>query len=289
MVSQNKHEICVIYLARAADGTTGLKRFVDSYIACPGEIDHDLWIAFKGFGSDRAIAEYMGSAAPVTFNEIHVPDHGFDIGTYGYVARRLGGRYRYFCFLNTHSELLDENWLRHLHHWAAMEHVGAVAATGSYESIYSGMPKKGPKHRRLVRRVLAPMVRPFKLWRLKVNYPPFPNPHLRTNAMMLKWEIMRQVWPRHIRTKETAFRFESGVNSLTNQVRRMGLKVLVVGRDGRGYDIDDWPSSNTFRIGRHQNLLVADNRSRGFETMSREEKLFLARCAWGDRMSADSI
>jgi hypothetical protein len=289
MLPNNDPAIGVLYLARGADGAAAMKRFVDSYIARPGGIEHDLWIAFKGFSSERAVADYVAAAPALAFNRIDVPDRGFDIGSYWHAAEHLAGRYRYLCFLNTHTEVLAQNWLRYMHRWAAIEGVGLVGATGSYESPYTDALGERSKHQLWLRRQLSAMKRPLRLWWRRICYPPFPNPHLRTNAFLLTWDLMKEVWPRRIYTKQAAFRFESGVNSLTDRVRQRGLKVLVVGRDGEGYDIERWPDSNTFRSGHHRNLLVADNRVRGFEAADPAEKLYLARMAWGDRIRPESI
>jgi len=62
-----------------------------------------------------------------------------------------------------------------------------------------------------------------------------------------------------------------------------GLNVLVVGKDGVGYEKEDWTRSNTFRIGEQKNLLVADNQTRLFKTADAETKRRLAACAWGAR------
>ena len=44
--------------------------------------------------------------------------------------------------------------------------------------------------------------------------------------------------------------------SFTHQILQRGLHPVVVGRDGRAYDIDGWPASATYRAGGQQNLLV---------------------------------
>jgi hypothetical protein len=51
---------------------------------------------------------------------------------------------------------------------------------------------------------------------------------------------------------------------MTRQIYRMGLRPLVVGKDGEGYERERWRESLTFRSGDQRNLLVEDNRSREF-------------------------
>ena len=81
--------------------------------------------------------------------------------------------------------------------------------------------------------------------------------------------------------KEDAYRFESGKESMTNQVLRMGLKVLVVGRDGRGYEQEEWALSETAFQGEQRNLLVADNHTRQYTDANASLRAFLSRLAWG--------
>jgi hypothetical protein len=113
------------------------------------------------------------------------------------------------------------------------------------------------------------------------EYDPFPAIHLRTSSFMLRRELMLRLKTWKMPTKNDAYRFESGKESMTNQVLRMGLKVMVVGRDGRAYEPEEWPNSETFCQGEQRNLLVADNHTRLY---SQSEPLFrtlLSRAAWG--------
>ena len=68
---------------------------------------------------------------------------------------------------------------------------------------------------------------------------------------------------------------------MTNQIRRMGLQTLVIGRNGRAYAPDEWCKSNTFWQNNQSNLLVADNQTIKFARADIEEKGRLAKIAWG--------
>ena len=81
------------------------------------------------------------------------------------------------------------------------------------------------------------------------RFPSFPNPHIRTNGFMVRRDRLATFQPSQIKTKFDACAFESGVDSLTTQLRRAGLAAVVVASDGRGYDVPDWCRSGTFRIG----------------------------------------
>ena len=89
-----------------------------------------------------------------------------------------------------------------------------------------------------------------------------------------------QRWP--VETKLDTCAFESGTNSLTAQLRRAGLSAIVVANDGKGYDVPDWSLSETFRLGTQSGLILTDNRSREFDSMSPAERIVHARITWGD-------
>jgi len=62
---------------------------------------------------------------------------------------------------------------------------------------------------------------------------------------------------------------------------RLGLDVLVVGSDGRGYAKEDWAISRTYRSGQQENLLVADTQTDRYKESSLQMKRYLAHAAWG--------
>jgi hypothetical protein len=112
-------------------------------------------------------------------------------------------------------------------------------------------------------------------------FPPFPNPHIRSNGFMLRREQLLALHPSTTPRKVDASLFESGVDSLTAKVRRRGYSAVVVGRDSHGYEVAEWHKSGTFRLGDQRNLLIADNHTRAFEAMSAGARLTHARMTWG--------
>ncbi|MCK1291978.1 MULTISPECIES: hypothetical protein [unclassified Bradyrhizobium] len=113
------------------------------------------------------------------------------------------------------------------------------------------------------------------------GFPEFPNPHLRSNAFMIRRTVFRSLMPFRIYTKNDAFNFESGKASMTNQILRRTLKALVVGHDGKAYDLPEWKDSFTFRRGSQHNKLVADNQTKAFDTMNRAQKILAESWTWG--------
>ena len=66
----------------------------------------------------------------------------------------------------------------------------------------------------------------------------------------------------------------------------MGRLVLVVGRDGKAYDMQDWHRSNTFWRRNQENLLVGDNQTSSYERMNDEERAMYSAIAWGPAADA---
>jgi hypothetical protein len=114
------------------------------------------------------------------------------------------------------------------------------------------------------------------------QFPAFPNPHIRSNAFMIRPDNVRDLRIEIPKTKQAAMCFESGKGGLTALIRQAGLSALVVGRNGVAYDVRDWAKSNTFRLGKQSNLLIYDNQTRNFEAMPDGTKLTHVRITWGD-------
>lgn len=251
-------EICLAHLVRTPHGPEPLERFVASYRAHPAGAAHRLLVVWKdrGDGDSRIASVLDGVEADV----LDAPAGLRDLGAYRYAAERTGEPH--VCFLNSHSEILADDWLGTMFARLRQPGVGLVGATGSFESVSSAGP-----------RPLRPLLRRY--------FEPAPNPHVRTNAFMLPRDLLLSLdWPL-VKRKWQALRLESGRHSITRQVMERGLETLVVGRDGRGYRPDEWPRSGTFRSGDQGNLLVADNRTRQYAEADPEFRRLLAAYAWG--------
>jgi len=246
--------IAVVFLLRWADAgwRDHAVRFLDSYSAFDAGAGHRLYVALKGFETEAAEAEAAAILSRASHRRVVVPEAGRDIGAYLAVSSVIDEPR--VCFLNSHSRILCRLWLSKLAANLDLPGVGLVGATGSYESLH----------------VIDPA------------FPAFPNPHLRTNGFMLDVETLRTITADvAIEGRQDAFLFESGPLSMTNRVLARGLRVLTVGRNGRGYDVDWWPWSDGFRQGLQANLLIGDNQTRHFDTLQRPEREQLARQSWG--------
>ena len=232
--------ICVAHLVRRKNGIEPFLRFLQSYTSHPPGIPCDLVIICKGFPENRVPPEYTGALGDIPYIAYFVEDTGYDILPYFKTAGDLS--YDYFCFLNSYSIILHEGWLRNLYTHIQGNNVGAAGATGSWQSIYSGSIEWKQRGYPLWKRVLGA---PWKLF-LKMFFDPFPNYHLRTTAFMISRDVMRKIRHGNMRTKMAAWRFESGKNSMTKQILEMGMRVVIVGRDGKAYDKEEWNRSGIF-------------------------------------------
>ncbi len=253
-------EVTVVHLVWAPLGPEPFARFIKSYRDHAAGADHRLVVVFKAFRDDAHRAPWDKLIANVDHDRVDVPERTLDLADYVRVAR--GSAASALCFVNSYSTLLADGWLALLGDRLRDPGVGMVAAGGSWESAFSAAPV---------------WLKPRRL----LHFPPFPNPHLRTNAFMLERELMLALrWP-EVNDKLSALRLESGRDSITRQVWDRELEAVVVGRDGRAFGCDEWPASHTFRSGDQRNLLVADNRTLQFDEADPARRRELARVAWG--------
>lgn len=248
----------VAYLARGADQDCldKFRRFVESYKSVRSGINHNLFVILKGFASPELLRQARRLFRCLAHTEIHVDDVSFDIGAYSQAVNQITTGS--ICFLNTNSKIISDNWLLKLAINLNQERVGLVGATGSFESLGATDPR----------------------------FPPFPNVHIRSNAFLLRRGHAQEILSTFvIRRKEDAYMAESGPDSITRRIFSLGLSVLVVGRNGRGYSPLWWPSSQTFRQGLQRNLLVEDNITRAFDKLTWGEKKHLCDLTWGSTIN----
>jgi hypothetical protein len=130
------------------------------------------------------------------------------------------------------------------------------------------------------------LLRPGRIMADYAQFPAFPNPHIRSNGFLIHRERFLELGFTAPRSKIGACVFESGSGSLTARLRRKGLRALVIDKDGRGYDVQDWTRSRTFRLSEQEDLLLHDKQTRGFDQMPPGERLTHRRLTWGDYLGA---
>lgn len=254
--------IAVAYLARGRDSNFILKfkHFLHSYIQNHAGYDHSLHVIFKGFLNHANLEIAKNIFREVPHKCVYLSDESFDIGAYIKWASHI--EEDLICVLNTASEILTADWLAKLAINLTTPNVALVGATASYESQ-----------------------KPFNK-----TFPAFPNIHIRSSGFMLDRKLFLKIAEGiQINTKSDALQFESGPKSLTRQVLDRGQKVLLVGRNGRGYPPEFWPISDTFRLGIQKNLLIADNQTRDFSLLPWHEKKTINTRTWGKYIRHDQL
>jgi hypothetical protein len=276
--------ICVVHLVRKKNGIETFRRFIESYLKHPAGIDHELLILYKGFRLQVDTVPYEELLVGVRHSSLKVTDIGFDLRAYFTVAERL--RHQYFCFINSFSAIQDEEWLLKLYRHITKPGIGLVGATASWGSICPG-PVSKKKNPSLLIRILRPVFwRPLRAY-VGFYFDSFPNYHIRTNGFMIARDTMLKIRRGLLITKMETYRLESGKNGFTKQVERMGLKPVVVGKDGNSYEKEQWRLSQTFWCDGQKNLLIADNQTRRYESEDMDSQERLERFAWGERKSLD--
>lgn len=255
--------LSVVHLIYGPLGVEHVERFAASYRRHVAGADHELLLALNHASSDL-LAPFDG----LTYRTVET--EGQDIDCY-FAAARVCAEGR-VLFLNSYSELLADGWL------AKLNRPYAVAATGSFESHFDAEAAAMRVSRLYVRTYLA---RRAELRGLVQEFKPFPNPHLRTNAFALDRDTFLSLSYEPDGTKRGTLLFESGRRGMTTQLLNRGVPARVVGRDGRAYDIPEWPASRTFRLGSQENLLVGDNRTREYEAADPAVRSRLRLLAWG--------
>ncbi|HEY7951632.1 MAG TPA: hypothetical protein VID70_01515 [Solirubrobacteraceae bacterium] len=287
--------IGLVHLVWAPLGPEPLRAFLRSYQAHQAGAEHELIVLLNGAREDPSTGGADGGE-PQTVTERSVTGQDgsllrddvlaelrdtphrlielerplTDLAAYGQAAIRL--EHEWLCFVNSYGVILAEDWLGHLARGAQQPGVGIAGATGSWESQAQwrrGHPSDWLRRLSAVRAI-------------RRDYPRFPNPHIRTTAFMLRRQTVLDLGLSDAVDKHAAYLLESGHDGITRRLGERGQRAVVVGRDGRAYEVDQWPLSCTFRSGKQDNLLVADNRTADWQQAPPRVRRQLSRDAWGE-------
>jgi hypothetical protein len=295
-----------VHLVWAPLGPQSLARFLDSFRRHDPGVPHSLLVLFNGFEPDQDRSPWRRLLEGIEHEELLLDRAVMDLEAYRQTAKRVPAE-RY-CFVNSHSLVRSDGWLGALERALLASGTGIVGASGSWGSIrsyqrfmlgFGGPYAKVFADRRATNATLAefaarqPSAKPrtgrdplgFARALLEQSYGfvPFPAPHLRTNAFMIRGDLIDRLRVGSLVRKSDVYRLESGRASITAQVEALGLTARVVGRDGVSYVPSQWPSSETFWQGEQANLLVADNQTVGYQQADHATRQVLARFAWGSR------
>ena len=267
-------DICVVHLVRRKNGIEPFRNFIKSYLENSAGINHELLILYKGFTGKTDILPYENVLSDVPHSLLEISDRGFDLQSYFVAAEAC--RNKYCCFLNSFSVILDKDWLLKLYKHISQPGVGLVGVTGSWGSISWRRVRNEENASHWIQ-----FLRKIRKVFLSRYFDAFPNYHIRTNGFIISRDIMLRIHQGVILTKIQAYYLESGKNGITRQIEKMGLKPLVVGRDGRGYGKHEWDISNTFWHGEQKNLLISDNQTRKYDSGDLIWKQKWEHFAWG--------
>ena len=284
--------IAVLFLARGiGGGVPAVSRFLQPYHRHPAGHTHQLYGLLKGWegveGKDIACAMLAGAGGRI----VDLPDDGLDWGAYFRAAECVTEEW--ICCFNTHSRIEREGWLALLLGGSEVSHVGAIGCTGSWGTIAPVAQFIWPivrdvtANKGLLKGTIAAMgswsMLPWQWMRSVKCFAGFPNPHLRSNAFLVRRTDLcafaaGQCFPR---TKNDAFALESGRNGLTRFLEARHRVTRVAGADGTFYSPEQWIDSRTFRVPGQENLIISDNQTRNYETLGRYERRIMELSAWG--------
>jgi len=244
-------KIGVAYLDRWGNDPAYSAGFLDALTNLPAGANFDLVWQYKGYpdGAHNPALKAFQAASAIP---VHETRYGEDVFQFN-MAFDLAARSDFdrLIFFISWSRLLAPGWLRlYLDAFRRTSNCGVVSATGSYETIGADQA--------------------------------FPNVHVRTNAFMVDRALFLTLEPGVLDSQFSGNLFEAGPWSMTRQILERGLAPLVIDRHGGIFTHEGWPASRTFRSGRQEGLLVADNRTDDFATGSPARRKALARLAFGD-------
>jgi hypothetical protein len=305
----SEDRLCLVHLVREVNGLGPLREFADALRRHPPGVEHEFVLAMKGFTSPAQARPYLDEVSDLAPSALFFGDRGFDLGVYFMAAAQLRrGRY---CFMKSQSRPLVDGWLAKLDAALDRPGVGQVGATGAWSSRRSLMlyllglpsayrkllpvPAVGRAHvlatqakhgsreqtslaRSIVARAKALPNAPQELF----GFESFPVPHLRSTAFMITHEALVELRLFATETKLDGLALESGRDSITHQLERIGLSSLVVDRAGAAYARDQWHRSYTFMQGDQEGLLVAENHTDFYAAGDLDRRRFLSASVWGE-------
>ena len=246
--TRRKNTKAVVHLARAVNGPSAIKQFLNAYRSTrvSDRNDIDLIILCKGENAQEQVRELLVTEGEARL--IVVPDRGFDIGSYRLAATQL--EHDLLCFVNSWARPLATDWSHRLFRVFTDPRIGLAGVTSSFEAT---------------------------------SYPPgpFPNPHIRSTGFAMRRELFLDLDLPEPIDKASAILLEAGPTGLTRQVLQRGLLAVVVGADGKIWDVECGRNSGTYKSKRQQNLLVADNRTDIYLAHTPHNQAIEEMNAWG--------
>lgn len=244
-------KVAVCYLLRKGNPDRLFTAFLRSLHRYPAGMSYRAILIQKGFapGFVHAQAKFWPTVDGKLPEIIDVSDEGYDLTAYRKTAQAIDAPM--FLFFNSYSRVLAAQWLSKL--YSAAESLGPkalVGATGSWESLG--------------------------------EHTAFPNVAIRSNAFLISRNNFLE-FPHPLNTKRDCNLFEAGPDNMTKRTQVQGGQVAIVDCDGRILLPEEWPEARVFRSGNQEKLLIADNRTMNYQSVSLRRRTRRARLAFGDR------
>lgn len=277
-------KVAVAYLVWVPFGIDLYENFLSSYINNPAGANHTLLLLFNGVKNETEIKPFKELTQKHNINfDFLVRESGQDMEVYQWACSKIN--YDILLFLNSYSTFNRDNWLKlFLDNFS--EKVGMIGASASNQSIYSSVfyqNKLSWSFSKTLKENIDKyklLLKTFFVWRWW--FKPFPCPHLRATAFMLRRKDYLEIKSKFPLTKKLdAYKIECGFDSMTNQILRKGLKVGVVNADGIYFDLNNAICSNTFRINNQEKLLINDKQTDWYKNTNEEERKEFTYLAWG--------
>jgi len=284
-VKDSENKVSVVHLIWSPLGMDVFTNFISSYCKYSSGYPHELVLLFNGMNTKEELMPYLKIMEDyrVQYRTLVQPEPWQDLDAYRWAAQQLDSKY--ILFVNSYSEFLSDDWLEKYMRHSIYDDIGIIGATGSWESYFRSVfidnNLRWEKEKSFSQnfRKFKLLLKAFVYWRFL--FPDFPNPHIRTNAFVIKRELMLSLKYELLRNKMAAFKVESGVNSITLQLMKKGLRTILIDKNGNSYSMNEWKSSAIFWSSNQENLLIADNQTRKYEfgDHTTRQRLFLH--AWG--------
>lgn len=243
--------LCYLLDGTVDDWEFSASRFLDSYKLNPAGRDHRVCLVLRGFETEEEIAQARHLFEAIPHSELLASADKDEVGVYGMVAAEV--QEDVLCFVRADCMILGDLWMAKLAVNLEMPDVGVVGVAGSY-----GLSDADGERQQ------------------------FPNVHLCTDVFAARRDLLLTIFQDIGPAAKLGMEeFECGRMSLTERVLARGKKVLVIGRNGRGYSPRWWPRSDTFCRGTQSNLLISTKSSRAFARMRWNDKLRAAYDVWG--------
>jgi len=261
----------VVYLCTQYVNEDILFKFIYNYKKYAPGTPHELLICFKNLDKSKIV--YLKSKIKkLKYTQYEDISHQNDWDFMSF--RRIANRYKNYLifFLNNQSYPIKKNWL--LLMVLNYKNKRVLGTTGSYESISSrGFLRNYDEN------IFYYL---FRVIKYLVNFPLFPNPHIRTSGfMILGKDFIKYKFEKKYTTKFDSWKTESGRNSLTNFFKKEGYELLIINSDGTAFTEREWKSSETYCYNNQSKLIISDKRTRKYENFSLKDKKIKTKIVWG--------